>query len=164
MRSQAVIIGDNYLAASTFVRPSTNNVVLLEWEGWDTAPEFERKSNKRLFGSGDVYSRLTDFGAKTFSFHCFVEVPDTTNIRIVRTQLMTIAERLNDRTTVKMQYFELGGIAFTEEIKALPASPFIDEWQPVNNGVEFTMNFYAPDPYKTVYLNGSSTPEVTKRL
>lgn len=164
IRSQAVIIGNNLIAASTGVTASSNNLILKEWEGWDLPPESERLVQPRLFGDGDIYSRLTQHGSKTFSFRVLADLPNNTNIRVVRTQLMKVAERLNDTSKVAMVYYENGKIVFKEEIQALPASPFLEEWIPQNNSVEFVMSFYAPNPWKTVYLNGKTTPESKKRL
>lgn len=164
IRSQAIIIGDNLIAASTGVTASSNNLILQEWEGWDLAPEFERITTPRLFGDGDSYSRLTTHGAKNFTLRILADLPNSSNVRIVRTQLMKVADRLNDTSTVSMIYYENGKVVFKEVMKALPASPFIEEWIPVDNHVEFTLSFYAPDPWKTVYLNGSSTAETKKRL
>lgn len=164
IRSQAVIIGDNLIAASTGVTASSNHLILKEWEGWDLPPEHERLSTPRLFGDGDIYSKLTYHGSKTFSFRILADIPESSNVRIVRSQLMKVADRLNDTSTVAMVYYEGGKVVFKEVMNALPSSPFIEEWIPVNNTVEFAISFYAPNPWKTVYLNGSSTAESTKRL
>lgn len=164
IRSQAVIIGDNLIAASTGVTASSNHLILKEWEGWDLPPESERMTTPRLFGHGDIYSKLTYHSSKTFSFRVIADIPNSSNIRTVRTQLMKVADRLNDTSKVSMVYYENGKVVFKEVMNALPASPFLEEWIPQNNTVEFVMSFYAPDPWKTVYLNGSSTAEAKKRL
>lgn len=164
VRSQAVILGDNLLAASTGVRASSNAIILREWEGWDEAPEFERQTAPRLFGDGEIYSRLTYQGSKRFSFTMFAKYPESTNVRTIRTQLMKIAERLNDGTNVSMVYYENEKVTMKEVLSCLPDSPFIEDWVTVNNGVEFRLNFWASQPWKTIYLNGKTTAESRKRL
>ena len=164
IRSQAVIIGENLIAASTGVLASSNRLILTGWEGWDEAPEIERTTSPRLFGDGEVFSRLSSFKAKTFSISFIADLPNSTNVRTVRTAIMQVAQRLNDTTTVSMVYYTDGQESFREELQALPAEDFISELEQQGNRLLVTLEFYAPSPWKTVYLNGSSTPESDKRL
>lgn len=158
MVSGGLIVATNALDR----RPFT--IALMGAEGWDTPPEFERTKKKRLWGDGDLVGRTTTFSGKSFSVSLFTQFPESSSIRGLRTNANIIAARLNDPVTCEMVYYQNEVEVFREKLLCLPDSPFMDDWNPVSNGVEFKLNFYAPDPWKTVYQNGSTTPSAQKRL
>lgn len=164
MRWQEFRIG-NIIAATNGPRTGGPHfVTLVGLEGWDTPPEIRRNTVPRLFGHGDIVSRLGTFSGKEVSVLISANMGDDSP-RILRTALNRIATRINETSTLEMLYFENGKLTFRETVKALPAPVFYDEWSPDGAGeIRMQVNFYLPDPLKTVYLNGRSTPEAERRI
>lgn len=160
---QRLEIGSLFTAWNS-LRNDDGTLILVNVEGWDAVPEIQRNTRKRLFGDGDYYSSIATFASKTVVFTMQIAYPDDQSIRGVRSNIRQIAQAINAPQTLTMTYYEDGVETFKEVLSGLPAPDLFDEWQPMENSVTFSISFYIPDPWKTVFLNGSTTAETQKRI
>lgn len=162
-RKQVLKIYGNTIVASN----STNNdsdVIILDIEGWDEFPELVRNTAPKLFGDGEYQSTAAQYKQKNLTFTLQTTYDNNNAITMLRDTLQTLAAKINDLVAIDMYYYEDDVEVYRERLLARPAEPFLEEWKPLNNGVTFTLNYTAPNPYKSIYLAGSTTPEATGKL
>lgn len=145
--------------------PTTaNELILINAEGWDTFPELKRNTAPKLFGDGEYQSTAAQYGSKTITLTFQAYYDNATPIRNLRETIRTLAAKINDLVAVDMKYYEDDVEVLKERLLCRPAEPFLEEWEPVDNAVTFTLNYTAPNPYKAIYLAGGTTPEETGKL
>lgn len=162
-RTQQIDIYGGTLIGSTSVSNDTD-LVIIDVEGWDTFPELIRNVAPKLFGDGEYQSTAAQYGAKTISITLQTTYDNTTSIIELREIIRTLAAKINDLVAIDMIYYEDGVGILKERLLCRPAEPFLEDWNPLENGVTFTLNYTAPNPYKAIYVGGSTTPEETGKL
>lgn len=162
-RKQVLKIYGNTIVASTN-DAEDNNIIIVDVEGWDTFPELIRNTAPKLFGYGEYQSTAAQYAQRNLSFTLQVINDNSTSITILRDTIQTLAAKINDLVAIDMYYYEDDVEVYRERVLARPAEPFLEEWEVIENTATFTLNYTAPDPYKTIYLAGSTTPETEGKL
>lgn len=161
--TQKLIIG-SYFTAWNDLPAGDETLMITDVEGWDEMPEIRRVVKPKLFGDGSFVSPIVNFSEKLISFSMQIKYPDTTSVRAVRTNIRLIAQNAATAQTLTMVYYEDGVEVLKEVLSGYPATTLLESWEPVDNNIEFTLNFIIPNPWKTIYLDGSSTAEPSGRL
>lgn len=162
-RTKTLKIFGNTLVA-TNNNANDNNIIIVDIEGWDEFPELIRNTSPKLFGDGEYQSTAAQYSKRNISFTLQLINDATIANTILRDTIQTLAAKINDLVAIDMYYYEDNVEVYRERILARPAEPFLEDWDAIENTVTFTLNYTAPDPYKTIYLAGSTTPEATRKL
>jgi hypothetical protein len=155
------IYGDTIVGTTA---PEEGDIVLVNVNGWNTIPTLNRNVSQRLFNDGEFQSTAAHYGAKFLSFDFYFEQKEDLSLIELRNKLMLLAEKRNDLVLIENIYYEDGVEVLKETLSARPDTDFLQSWEENGNIVFFTINYTAPSPYKTIYENGSTTPDVDKRL
>jgi hypothetical protein len=164
-RSKRLTINNTFFTAWTDTyRTGEATILLTDFSGWDETPSIVRNRAPYLFKDGEMQSTAAKYKGREMSFSFQASYPETIGIRALRSAVITLANNINTEHTFAMTYYEDGEEVFKEILKARVGDDFFEEWKEYDNSVDFTLSFVASDPWKTVYLNGSTTPQANKRL
>lgn len=129
--------------------------VLTNLEGWDTYANIEIKTEPKMIGAGS-YVISTHVGEREITFTAAVE---STNPKAIRN---TFAAKLGNTVTMTRRYFTDGVETYKEIMTGYVTS--VTGWDRINDHANLAVTVKCVNPYKTTYINGSSTPESTTRL
>lgn len=167
IRSKQLVINHGQSSSITAFADRINGdygILIKSVDGWDEHPDIIRNTSKRLFGNGVYASQSAKYDKRDISITCFAKYPNEVDIRNLRTNIRLIGERINGTINIAMAYFEDGKKNLEEVLFCQIADDYFESWEELDNGVVFTLNFFAPTPYKAIFLNGSTTPETEGRL
>lgn len=162
-RKKVLKIYGNTIVASN-IDANDNDIIIVDIEGWEEFPELVRNTAPKLFGYGEYQSTAAQYKQRNISFTLQVINDNATSITILRDTIQTLAAKINDLVAIDMYYYEDDVEVYRERVLARPAEPFLEDWEVIENTATFTLNYTAPNPYKTIYLLGSTTPEATGKL
>lgn len=160
--TEKIVIGSYFTAYNKTNKPE--QLLLKDLENWLEPPAIRRNTSQKLNGDGDFYSGVVRYSSKVIGVTMQIDYPEDISIMGLLTNIRLIAQSANIIIPISRYSYTDGVETKREVMEVLPADDFNDDFPAIENGVEFTLRFYAPSPWKTVYLNGSTVAETNKRL
>lgn len=164
LRHKKLTIADGYITMWNYPNVGASTLLITKVDGWDEFPEIRRNSVPKLFGNGVYVSTAASYAEREISITCQASYPNAVSIRAIRQSIGELGILANDDMTLNMYYYSDGVETFREKLIGKPAATFLEDWEEKDNTVIFTLNFVCAEPLKTVYLNGSTTPEAGLKL
>ena len=157
---------DIVLGAQTLTAWNTGSTgeefLIVGMEGWEDGVEIRRNSTTTLWGHGEVQSTNALFEAR----HLDISIMRTgtpQQLLAFRNMIVNALQDPNTRRQITLTEYAGGAKIHRERLLAR----FEDDglgWTQIGNSATATLYFVCPNPVKTVWLNGSSTPVTGGRI
>ena len=161
-RLQLFAGSSNQITAWNVNQGNIDDVAIVEITGWDDGVEIRRNSAPILWEDGEAQSTNALYGPRHLEITFFAQRTPT-EMRTLRSQIENVMSNLNVLRTVSVTQYNNGTEFYKEELRCRFEDNGMD-WVEINGTVTVTLHMVAPNPLKTVYINGSTTPATSGRI
>lgn len=145
------------------INRSNNDLAITYIDGWDDGVEIRRNSAPILWQHGEAQSTNALYDARIIEAQIWGQL-NYTQMRALRQKLENIGKDLNSLKTVTVTHYNDLGVEFYKEELQCRMNDNAFDWEEINGTVTVTLYMVAPNPLKTVYIGGSTSPATDGRI